>query len=171
MKKPRLKSGKVSLLFKTNLKKRTLFLVGLVAISFFCTIYVQGFEDLKSSSLKLFNSSSNEIDRNPLESLFIVVPYRNRVENRRVFVAEMKKYLQKKVRFIFLNEFRIATYFRLNSFRSVSFEMNSYKNILKFLQQHHFGLKSQSKLVIVNDKLWQDLPDIVLGVLLTSWQS
>ena len=40
---------------------------------------------------------SNVWTRDPLESLFIIVPYRNRAENRRVFLAEIDKYLKRKV--------------------------------------------------------------------------
>ena len=105
---------------KSGNRHRACFFFGLIAISFVFTIFVQGIpiDSLKNSGLKLLfpNSrtllsippgpSSNVWNRDPLESLFLVVPYRNRAENRRVFLAEIQKYLKRKVKFFFRRTFR-----------------------------------------------------------------
>ena len=102
---------------KSGNRHRACFFFGLIAISFVFTIFVQGIpiDSLKNSGLKLLfpNSrtllsippgpSSNVWNRDPLESLFLVVPYRNRAENRRVFLAEIQKYLKRKVTIFFPN--------------------------------------------------------------------
>ena len=89
---------------KPAAKRRNWFFFGIIGGSFFCTIFLQTYEETGSSGLKIFGSgSSSEVPRlefsgNPVQSLFLIVPFRNRMENRKVFVSEMRRFLQKKVR-------------------------------------------------------------------------
>ena len=125
MKRRKFRSGKF--LLQTSTSQRTWFLAVLITLSFVCTIYVQGpWQHFEASGLKLLisgtrsllslNNSSSEVKshRDPLHSLFIIVPYRNRAQNKKNFINEMKKYLKRKVKNLFqeLNFVKKFTPFR-----------------------------------------------------------
>ena len=108
MKRRKFRGGKF--LLQTSTSQRTSVFAVLITVSLVCTIYVQGpMLDFKATGLKLLLSGTRsllslnnaslaiEIQQDPLQSLFIIVPYRNRSENKNVFIREMKQYLKRKV--------------------------------------------------------------------------
>ena len=108
MRRRKFRNGKF--LLQSSVSQRTSVLAVLITVSLVCTIYVQGpMLNFKSTGLKLLLSGTRsllsldnsslaiESQQDPLQSLFIIVPYRNRSENKNVFITEMKQYLKRKV--------------------------------------------------------------------------